>query len=194
MNRRLQHSGYNTEFRKQITKSALSKYKEIKERDMRGECPIYRNRQWKKSEREKKKLQNKTNWYKKKNTNKNKNYKSVIFIPATPKSQLQKQYTKIINKHRLKIKVIEKAGTQIKNLVQKSDPFKPNKCQDTNCFPCQSNSEDKTSKCRKDGIVYSIKCNKCTAEYIGESSRNANTRGKEHKQDYDMKKRLFCYA
>ena len=56
MNRRLQHSGYNTEFRKQVTKSALSKYKEIKESDMRGESPIYRNRQWKKSEREKKKL------------------------------------------------------------------------------------------------------------------------------------------
>ena len=39
MNKRLQHSGYNTEFRKQITKSALNKYNEIKEKDKRGECP-----------------------------------------------------------------------------------------------------------------------------------------------------------
>ena len=93
-----------------------------------------------------------------------------------------------MNKHKFKIKVIEKAGTQIKNLIQKSAPFKENKCTDTDCFPCQSNNKNKITNCRKDGIVYSITCNKCPAEYIGESSRNANTRGKEHKQDYDTQK------
>ena len=64
-----------------------------------------------------------------KKNNSNKRYKSVLFVQATPKSQLQKQYQKVINKHKLKIKVIEKAGTQVKHLIQKSDPFKPNKCQ-----------------------------------------------------------------
>ena len=186
MNRRLQHSGYSIEFRKQITKSALNKYREIQDKDKNGECPMYRNRQWKKTEREKKKRQNKTNWYKKNNSNKK--YKSVLFVQATPKSQLQKQYQKVINKHKLKIKVIEKAGTQVKNLVQRSDPFKANKCSDPKCFPCQNNNENKATKCRKEGIVYTIKCNKCTAQYIGESSHNAYTRGKEHKQDYDTKR------
>ena len=186
MNRRLQHSGYSIEFRKQITKSALNKYREIQDKDKKGECPMYRNRQWKKTEREKKKRQNKTNWYKKNNSNKK--YKSVLFVQATPKSQLQKQYQKVINKHKLKIKVIEKAGTQVKNLVQRSDPFKANKCSDPKCFPCQNNNENKATKCRKEGIVYTIKCNKCTAQYIGESSHNAYTRDKEHKQDYDTKR------
>ena len=109
MNRRLQHSGYNINFRRQITKSALNKYRDIQEKDKKGECPMYRNRQWKKTEREKKKLQNKTNWYKKGNNNRK--YKSTLFVPATPKSQLQKLYTKIINEHKMKIKVIEQAGT-----------------------------------------------------------------------------------
>ena len=86
------------------------------------------------------------------------------------------------------MKVIEKAGTQIKQLVQKSDPFRSNKCPDINCFPCKSNNQNKQFNCRKDGIVYTIKCNKCSAEYIGESARNANTRGKEHKQDFDTQK------
>ena len=33
--------------------------------------------------------------------------------------------------------------------------------------------------------MYKITCNKCEATYIGETSRNANSRGKEHKNDYD---------
>ena len=40
----------------------------------------------------------------------------------------------------------------------------------------------------KDGIVYNIICQKCQSIYIGESSRNAISRGKEHKQDFDTNK------
>ena len=84
---------------------------------------IYRNKTWQKQERDKKKQQNKSTWYKR-----NSNNKSIIFVPATPKSKLQKEYKKIINKHKLGIKVVEKLGIQIKHIIQKSDPFKNNKC------------------------------------------------------------------
>ena len=181
MNRRIQNSGYNYNFRKQITNAALNKYKEIKEKDRKGECPMYRNKQWQKKERNKKKQQNKTTWYKKGKTK----YKSIIFVPATPKSKLQKEYSKVINKHKLKIKVVEKAGKQIKSLIQTSDPFKTNKCPDTNCFPCTSSNKNKPTNCRKEGVVYYITCNKCQGTYVGETSRNANSRGKEHLNDYD---------
>ena len=180
-NKRMQKSGYGHKFRQQITHAALNKYKQIKEKDKNGECPIYRNREWKRAERDKKKQQSKTQWYKK---GKAKN-KSVLFVPATPKSKLQKEYTKIINKHNMKIKVVEKAGTKIKNLIQKSEPFKQNKCNDKDCFPCKSNkNNNKNTNCRKDGIIYYITCNKCQAIYVGESARNGNSRGKEHFNDY----------
>ena len=65
MNRRLQHSGYNYQFRKQVTNAALSKYKSIVKKDKSGECPMYRNKEYKKHERYRKKQQNKTRWYKK---------------------------------------------------------------------------------------------------------------------------------
>ena len=80
--------------------------------------------------------------------------------------------------------MIEKAGRQIKSILQKSDPFKPNKCQDKECFPCKADVNKQTN-CRKDGIVYHITCNECKAIYVGESSRNANCRGKEHMTDYE---------
>ena len=159
----------------------MNKYKQIREKDKNGECPIYRNREWKRAERDKKKQQSKAQWYRK---GKAKN-KSVLFVPATPKSELQKQYTKIIHKHNMRIKVVERAGTQIKNLIQKSEPFKQNKCSDTDCFVCKSNkNNNKNTNCRKDGIIYHITCNKCHAIYVGESARNGNSRGKEHVNDY----------
>ena len=184
MNKRIQNAGYNHQFRRQITEAAINKYKDIKAKDKTGECPIYRDKSWKKKEREKKKQNNKTNWYKK-----GKKYKSVLFVPATPGSKLQKEYKKVINKHKINIKVVEKAGTKVKNILQKSDPFKSHTCTDTDCFTCKGhNNNTKPSNCRKEGIIYKIQCNKCPSQYIGESSRNAISRGREHLNDYKYKR------
>lgn len=40
-------------------------------------------------------------------------YKYIIFVPATPDSTLQKEYSRIIKKHNIEIKVIEWAWKQI---------------------------------------------------------------------------------
>ena len=94
----------------------------------------------------------------------------------------------IIQKHQVNIKVVEKAGTQLKSKLQTSDPFKQNKCHDEECFPCKTNKNDKPTNCRKDGIIYKITCDRCQAYYIGESARNANSRGREHLNDYETNK------
>ena len=36
------------------------------------------------------------------------------------------------------------------------------------------------SGCRNVGVTYEVRCNKCEAVYIGETGRNAYTRGLEH--------------
>ena len=172
------------QFRKQVTNAALNKYKSIVKKDKSGECPMYRNKEYKKRERYRKKQQNKSRWYKKGKTD----YKSIIFVPATPNSRLQKQYKQVIKKHKVNIKVIEQAGKQLKTILQKSDPFKQVNCQDENCFPCLSNKSGKPTNCHKDGIVYQISCKECPAVYIGESARNANCRGREHIKDYETNK------
>ena len=88
MNKRIQNAGYSYKFREQVTKSAIHKYKDILAKDKTGECPLYRNKDWNRTERIKKKQQNKTKWFKKGKTK----HKSVLFIPATPNSKLQKSY------------------------------------------------------------------------------------------------------
>ena len=46
---------------------------------------------------------------------------------------------------------------------------------------------DSKRQCRKNGIVYEIECEACTAKYIGETSRNGFSRCKKHAADYENK-------
>ena len=38
----------------------------------------------------------------------------------------------------------------------------------------------KGGNCRSTGVMYEVRCKKCDRKYIGEMSRNAFTRGREH--------------
>ena len=42
---------------------------------------------------------------------------------------------------------------------------------------------NKGGNCRTNEVVYQITCKECNDVYIGESSRNAHTRSKEHVED-----------
>ena len=43
-------------------------------------------------------------------------------------------------------------------------------------------------RCRTDGVTYEVKCKRCDCVYIGETSRNAYTRGKEHASDVNNRR------
>ena len=86
----------------------------------------------------KEKANKRTSWY---NKNKNKNkYKSTFFVDATPGSNLAKQCQKILHQCHIPIKVMERSGTSIKEILVKSNPFKEKKCNDATCTVCLSNS------------------------------------------------------
>ena len=59
----------------------------------------------------------------------------------------------------------------VKQVLQKSYPFKKAKCED-NCFVCMSEG---SGNCRKSNVSYEIVCDRvgCKDVYIGETSRNA---------------------
>ena len=42
-------------------------------------------------------------------------------------------------------------------------------------------------RCRSEGVTYEIRCKGCEARYIGETARNAYTRGIEHRTDLEKK-------
>ena len=170
--RKLQYSGYNQKFRGEIINSALQKYKHIKDLDEKGKQPLYRPKEWNREEREKSRRRKKGNWFKKGGD------ENVLFIPATPKSELRKRYEQTIKETNIKIKVVERAGRTLKSLLQKSNPFKSDTCKNKEeCMLCNNNGK---GQCRRDNVTYEVQCNECKQPYIGETARNAYSRGLEH--------------
>ena len=53
-------------------------------------------------------------------------------------------------------------------------------CSDQNCLVGQT---EKGGNCKKNDVVYVIKCKECGNKYTGETSRNAHTRSIEHMND-----------
>ena len=149
----------------------------------------------------------------KQNEIKNKDIKSVVFIPHTKNSMLAKELrTKELEIQKVtgnRIKIVEKSGNKLEDILTGSDPWKGADCGRNNCFLC--NTKNLTGKnlkkdCTKRNILYEIKCLTCeeesrqkiidtvedeaemktklenikTYKYIGESGRSAYERGFEH--------------
>ena len=123
-------------------------------------------------------MRKKNDWYKRGGN------EAVIFVPATPNSQLQRKYQKEIKRQGFKIKVVEKAGIAIKTLLQRSDPCKPRQCEREDCLVCRT---DGKGPCDTQSVTYEIKCTECNNIYVGETSRSAYTRGKEHEKSLSNK-------
>ena len=175
---RMQFSGYSKRFRHQIIDSAIKAFRVRQEEELSGVRPLHRPKGWKREEREKQRRRKRENWYRKDGD------EAVIFVPATPQSQLQRRYKQEIKDQGFRIKVVEKSGTTLKQMLQRSDPFKPNKCSRTNCFVCQS---DRKGPCNRQGVTYNIECQGCKNTYVGETARSAYTRGKEHMESMERR-------
>lgn len=179
---RMQLSGYDKKFRGEIVCSALKAYAEIKKKSEEGIRPIYRRSTWNAAERKKEKEIKKKQWFKKGG------YEAVLFAPATPNSTLAKAYKEKIRCSELKIRVVEKSGESVKKVLQVNDPLSEKKCKKKNeCLVCSTEGK---GNCKSSSINYEIQCGsrRCDDVYHGHSSKNALTRGDEHKNDLKAKR------
>ena len=172
---RMQASGYDERDRYEVLKSAINAYNKIKDNSIR---PKYRGKEMNTAKRRIEKCEKQRNWYKEGG------FESVIFVPATPKSELARRFQEEVENSELKIKVVEKPGIKIKRILQRNDTSKRRICGDGRCFVCTTTQD---GNCRKTGITYAIRCNgDCGGStYYGETNGNAYTRGLEHINDYE---------
>ena len=167
--------------------------------------------------RQKKKLLAKSNWFKQKKKTeepgdfqgKKQNFpskgqkassgdltpKTVLFVPRTPGGELvtrlrkaEQEISRITGET---IKIVEKAGTMIKRLVHKANPWAGENCGRPDCLVCHL-GQDVGGDCRRRNVLYRTICNPCkmkgkTSVYFGETSRTAYERGKEHLRDFKDK-------
>ena len=194
----LKNSGYDQSFRAEILKSGLQGYNKIVAADKEKRRPMYRTKQWKRSDRWLEKRRKKKNWL-------GPFWKSCIFVPPTPGSELKKRMqrkeeeTRVGGREGWPIKIIETAGRTLEQTLVNNDPFQGNACNDPKCVP----SRDPKNKinCRRNTICYRVTCRLClrtgmpanqecyekAACYYGQSGKNAHCRCKEHVSKFNSK-------
>ena len=90
-------------------------------------------------------------------------YKSVFYVDATPNSLLAKQCQQVLDKCDVPIKVMEKTGKAICNLLVKSNPFKHKNCNDPKCAICLYDS-----KINAEPATLSLKITMNTMQFVKE--------------------------
>ena len=178
--KRLQASGYEKSTRYHVIRSAYKAYEKIKENDANGIRPMYRSKNWNATERRKNRKSKRTSWYG--------DFDSVIFVDATPNSELKKQFDKEINQRRMKIKVVERSGTRMKNILQKNSVLNDKQCPE-DCFVCATTGK---GNCMGSGATYTIRCDGDHDEgkvyqYDGRTMMNTYARGKQHWDNFKSK-------
>ena len=88
-----------------------------------------------------------------------------------------------------RIKIVETGGPKIGELLTQKNPFKKEKCGETECPLCKNNNggEKIQAICNTNNVGYRWTCENCKSKdinrvYEGETSRSARLRGKEHLQ------------
>ena len=180
---RMQFSSYPQEDRIKVYKKAKRKFEKIVERDRTGECPMYGGKFWQRERRKMEKAEKKNRWYEKGG------YEKVMFVDATPNGELAEECKKALKSSELKIRVVERSGQSLRNVLSKSDPFQNGSCGRDTCKVCKANPK---INCKTRDVVYGIKCLGCTENdqiegtYIGETARSIGERASEHLVKYEQ--------
>ena len=198
---KLKNSGYNEKFRLEILDSGLKAFNKMVENDKNGIKPMYRNRNWNSEERQKSKSKKKFSWW---NNEKSKiQYTSVLFVTPTPGGVLAKELRKReeeLNKNdKERIKIEEKGGLKMKDILCSKNPFQKTKCLQKTCPLCTESefveitTEEVKIPCNTNNIGYRWLCLTCKERnvvkvYEGETGRSARTRGAEHLKELEKKK------
>ena len=115
---------------------------------------------------------------------------AVLFVQRTVGGNLLREMRKreetIRKSTGNNIRLVERAGTPLEQILVKKDPWSKYRCPGINCFVCLSEGK---SICMKKGIIYMHECALCkqegkTAVYYGQSSRTLLERASEHNKAY----------
>ena len=190
---KLKVSGYNKVQRKKIIEAGLKGYQAKVEKSQRDGTDLHRSAESTIGKRYRKKLTEKSNWFRKtrKNDQENddkrkcevpkRNEKkkaklskseenspvSIIFVPRTPGgelvSRLRQAEAELTKITGDRIKFVERSGIMLKNLLHKNNPNASENCGRLACQVCGKGTE-KAGWCKRRNICYKTTCLACRNE------------------------------
>lgn len=176
--KRMQFSGYDKAMRAKVLQKILRKHDE-KMQTYAETNKRYRSREEQYDERRKVKEAKKSGWYDKER------YDGVLFVDVTEDGDMMREILRSCKRNKMKVKVIEKMRSTVKDELQRSNPFKIGKCGRESCVLCRMNTG---VDCRTRGCVYQMRCKECSRKYRGQTGRSTYERMNEHFTDYTEKK------
>ena len=187
---KLKKSGYSYGDRLQILLSGQRSFARMVRTEREGGRPVNRPGSMGERRRRLQRLIGKKTWYKnKKRTEKkkgkrtgaitrselsdkdrqselrNKEVEAVLFVPFTPGSEMCKAVQEVddefvIGTKLRRIKVVERVGPTLENILCRADPWKFKGCSWNECFPCQHGGGT-GGDCQREGVTYTIHCLEC---------------------------------
>ena len=127
---------------------------------------------------------------------KNKTIRAVMFVPFTKNSELAKllreNEEKLEKMTRTKLKIVERTGIKMVDLVTRSNPWQGQDCSRENCTLCMTKMKTgklTSQECTKRNLVYETHCLNCE-ETEGQKIENMEI---EEQEKMDMKRKLKLY-
>ena len=126
--------------------------------------------------------------------------KAVMFVPFTRHSELAKRLKE--NEERMekmtgyRMKIVEKGGTKLVDILHKSNPWAGEDCGRKNCLLCTTKKEEgKTNSqdCRRRNCVYETKCLTCWKRQDQEVEDRCDGEGKKKIDEEKRKIRRYIY-
>ena len=146
---KMMRSGYSQKERDQIIREVTAQYRNIVSLAEEGRRPLYRRSSWQKFERTLKNKKKAKRWYGEAD--------AVMFVQSSPDSILKREIEEVMRTNGMKVRVVEKGGRQVGNIVQRSD-VEPVKACGKECSICRSSPG---GQCWKEGVCYSVTCTVC---------------------------------
>ena len=176
-------SGYSSKMRKEVVHGALAAYQCRVRQDSEGIRPLHRPKEYRKEDREREKLVKKETWFQGTAKPGLPEPEAVLFVEATPNIELARSIQNQLNNRKIPVKVAEKSGPKLSQILIKTDPYQQDLCdRKEGCLVCSTREDSNMGKanCWQEGVTYSLKCQECPCVYIGETSSTAHVRGAEH--------------
>ena len=129
-----------------------------------------------------------------------KKIKAVMFVPYTKHSELaarlRENEEKMEQLTGYRMKIVEKGGTKLVDVLHKSNPWAGENCGRERCMLCRTKEEtgkNNSQDCRKRNVVYETSCLTCTEKQDQETEEKYSKEGKKRIEEEKRKTKRYIY-